>query len=65
MDAFFGHYQQSERNADIKTVMEEFVKDVPSIVSVLREDLFAYNKDLKNYDPNNVTPFDDMMNVDI
>jgi peptide/nickel transport system substrate-binding protein len=29
------------------------------------EDLFAYNKDLKNYDPNTITPFDNMMNVDI
>jgi peptide/nickel transport system substrate-binding protein len=65
LDAFFGHYQQSERNADVKSVMQEFVNEVPSIVSALREDLFAYNKDLKNYDPNNVTPFDDMMNVDI
>jgi len=65
MDAFFGHYQQAERNADVKIVMQEFIKDVPSIVSALREDLFAYNKDLKNYDPNNITPFDNMMNVDI
>jgi ABC-type transport system substrate-binding protein len=65
MDAFFGHYQQSQRTADIKIVMQEFVKDVPSVVSALRVDLFAYNKDLKNYTPNNVTPFDNMMNVDI
>jgi peptide/nickel transport system substrate-binding protein len=65
MDAFFGHYQQSERNQDVKIVMQEFVKDVPSIVSALREDLFAYNKDLKNYEPNDITPFDNMMKVDI
>jgi hypothetical protein len=45
--------------------MQEFVKDVPSIVAAVREDLFAYNPDLKNYDPNNITPFDNMMNVDI
>jgi peptide/nickel transport system substrate-binding protein len=65
MDALVGHYDQSQRTADVKVVMQEFVKDVPSIVSFLRVDLFAYNKDLKNYRPNNLTPFDNMMDVDI
>jgi peptide/nickel transport system substrate-binding protein len=65
MEALFGHYDQSQRNADLKIVMREFVKDVPSIVSFVREDLFAYNKDLMNYHPNNLTPFDNMMDVDI
>lgn len=65
MDALYGHYEQSQRNADVKVVMRAFVKDVPSIVSFVREDLFAYNKDLKNYHPNNLTPFDNMMDVDI
>jgi hypothetical protein len=27
--------------------------------------MFAYNKDLKNYHPNNITPLDNMMEVDI
>jgi peptide/nickel transport system substrate-binding protein len=65
MEALFGHYEQSQRDADLKIVMREFVKDVPSIVSFLRVDMFAYNKDLKNYHPNNITPFDNMMEVDI
>ena len=65
MDALVGHYEPAERIADLKIMMHEFVKDVPSIVSSLRIDLFAYNRDLKNYHPNNVTPFDNMMNVDI
>jgi len=65
MDALFGHYSQSERNQDVKVVMREFARDAPSIVSSVREDLFGYNSDLKNYDPNNLTPFDNMMNVDI
>ena len=65
MDALFGHYEQSQRNADLKVIMQEFVKDAPSIVSFLRVDMFAYNKDLKNYHPNNLTPFDNMMDVDI
>jgi peptide/nickel transport system substrate-binding protein len=65
MDALYGHYEQSMRNADINVLMRAFIKDVPSIVSFLRVDMFAYNRDLKNYHPNNVTPFDNMMNVDI
>jgi peptide/nickel transport system substrate-binding protein len=65
MEALFGHYEQSQRNADLKIMMQEFVKDVPSILSFLRVDMFAYNKDLKGYQPNNITPFDNMMDVDI
>ena len=65
MDALVGHYEQSQRIADLRRLMREFIKDVPSIVSFLRVDFFAYNKDLRNYHPNNITPFDNMMNVDI
>jgi peptide/nickel transport system substrate-binding protein len=65
MDALGEHYEQSQRTADVNVFAQEFVKDVPSIVSFLRVDLFAYNKDLKNYRPNNLTPFDNMMDVDI
>ena len=65
MDALVGHYEQSERTADDKALMQAFIADVPSIVSYLRIDLFAYNTDLKNYHPNNLTPFDNMMDVDI
>jgi peptide/nickel transport system substrate-binding protein len=65
IDALFGHYQQPQRNADVRIVERELVNDVPTIVEDLREDLFAYNKDLKDFHPNNVSPFDNMMNVDI
>jgi len=65
MEALLGHYDLSQRKADLKVSMQEFIDDAPSIVSFLRVDLFAYNKDLKNYHPNNLTPFDNMMDVDI
>jgi peptide/nickel transport system substrate-binding protein len=32
---------------------------------VIRDDIHAYNKDLQNWKPNSVSPFDDFMNVDI
>jgi peptide/nickel transport system substrate-binding protein len=65
MNALKAHYEQSQRNADVKTAMKAFVQDVPSIVLALNVDLFAYNKDVKNYYPGNITPFDNMMDVDI
>lgn len=46
-------------------VQEQVVKDVPTIVTSVREDLYVFNDDLKDFHPNAVTPFDDMMNVDI
>jgi peptide/nickel transport system substrate-binding protein len=65
MDALEGHYDQAQRVADLKIFMHELIQDAPSIVTYLRVDLFAYNKDLKNYRPNSLTPFDNMMEVDI
>jgi ABC-type transport system substrate-binding protein len=65
MEALLGHYDLDQRKADLKVTMQAFIDDAPSIVSFLRVDLFAYNRDLKNYHPNNLTPFDNMMDVDI
>jgi len=65
MDALFGHYDQAQRNKDVLVVQQEFIKDVPEIVTSLREDIFAHNSDLKNFHPNAITPFDNMLNVDI
>jgi peptide/nickel transport system substrate-binding protein len=63
--ALYSHYDQMERNKDVEIVQQELVKDVPTVVTSMREDIWAYNKDLKNFHPNNVTPFDNMMDVDI
>ncbi len=65
IDEVFNQFDQSERNASVRIVQQEFVKDVPSIVLKIREDLFLYNKDLKNWHPNAIAPFDNMMDVDI
>lgn len=65
MDALFTHYDQAQRNGDVLTLQQEIVKDVPTVVTSLREDIFAYNTDLKNFHPSAITPFDNMMNVDI
>ena len=65
MQALFTHYDQAQRNADDRIVQEELAKDRPEIVLWIVADTYLYNKDLKNFHPNAVTPFDDMMNVDI
>jgi len=65
MDALFGHFEQSGRTADVRVLMKQLIDDAPTIVSTMRVDMFGYNKDLKNYHPNDVTIFDNMMDVDI
>ena len=65
MHALYAHYDQPQRNADDATVMEELDTDVPMIVENGREDVFVVNKDLKNFDFNAASQFDDFMNVDI
>lgn len=65
MDAVPAHFEQTQRNADIRQFEGEFVRDVPSIVTLGKEDVFAYNEDLTGFHPNNVAPFDNMLGVDI
>jgi peptide/nickel transport system substrate-binding protein len=65
MAALFTHFDQAQRNQDVRGLFEAFDTDVPSIVSTLREDIYAKNTDLKNFHPNGVSPFDNMMDVDI
>jgi peptide/nickel transport system substrate-binding protein len=65
MTAFYDHYDEAQQNQDVRTVVEQFVNDVPVIVMTQREDIYAYNSDIKNFHPNDVTPFDNFMNVDI
>lgn len=63
--ALFGHYQQPDRNKDVLALQEALTTDVPTIVTALREDVYSYNSDLKNFHPNSITPFDNFMDVDI
>jgi peptide/nickel transport system substrate-binding protein len=65
MLALYAHYDQAQRDADDAIVQEEMDNDVPIIVMSGREDIWAINRDLKDFRPNAVSPFDNMMNVDI
>ena len=65
MQKIFSDYDQMQRNADDRVVFEQLAKDLPEVVLWSVQTLYVYNKDLKGYHPNGLTPFDDMMNVDI
>ncbi|MGB6600970.1 MAG: peptide ABC transporter substrate-binding protein [Candidatus Cybelea sp.] len=65
MDALFTHFDQTQRNRDVLVVQQELTRDVPTIVTSLREDIWGYNKDLRNFHPTAITPFDDVMDLDI
>lgn len=65
MTALYSHFDQAQRNKDVAAFVQQFVQDVPVVVMTQREDIYAYNSDLKNFHPNALTTFDNMMDVDI
>jgi peptide/nickel transport system substrate-binding protein len=65
MHDLYSHYDQAQRNKDAAILFRQMQDDVPTIVTTSSEDIAVYNKDLKNYHPGALTPFDNMMNVDI
>jgi peptide/nickel transport system substrate-binding protein len=58
-------YDYSRQKRDDDIVQEELVRDAPTVLTSVSEDLYAYNSDLKDFHPNQVSLFDDFMNVDI
>jgi peptide/nickel transport system substrate-binding protein len=62
---FDGSYDEGTRRAASRFIQERLVRDVPTIVTNAREDIFAYNDDLHGFRPNQVTPFDDLVDADI
>ncbi len=65
MHALYSHYDQAQRNADDAMLFTQLARDLPTIVEYGREDVYIYNRDVRGFHPNQVTPFDDFMNVDI
>ncbi|MDQ2873252.1 MAG: ABC transporter substrate-binding protein, partial [Candidatus Eremiobacteraeota bacterium] len=63
--ALFGHFDQTQRNGDVKIVEEQLDKEVPTIVVMGTQQVWVWNKDFKNFQPNAVSPFDNFMNADI
>jgi len=65
MDDFIRTFDFARQKRDNDLVQERVVDQVPTIVSAIQEELFAHNSDLKSFHPNQVSFFDNMMNVDI
>ncbi len=62
---FDRQFTREDQARDLNRALAQIDRDVPVIVFGGREDLFAYNRDLKHFHPNAVSVFDDMMDVDI
>ena len=58
-------YDRTKRVDDMHLIQRQIFEDAPVVVLDTRKELYGYNGDLKNFHPNPLSPFDDMMNVDI
>ncbi len=65
LSRFIDSYDDQTQRAASRVVQENLVRDVPTIVLDAREDIYAYNQDLHGFRPNQVTPFDDLVDADI
>ncbi len=65
MEKFKGEYDEAKRQKYADIIQSGIAKDVPIIVLDIVEDIFAHNSDLTGFRPNQLSPFDDVMNVDI
>jgi len=65
MDNFKAEYDPAKQKPYDYIVTDRIAELVPTIVLGIRDSIFAYNSDLKNFHPNAVAAFDDMMQVDI
>jgi hypothetical protein len=65
MDRFLASYDPRVQTAADRFIQERMVDDVATVVIEVRKDTFAYNSDLHDFHPNQVTPFDDLADVDI
>ena len=65
MDDLKRSYDPVRQKRDSDIVQEQLARDVPTINTAVGENIYAYNDDLTGFHPNQVSVFDDMMNVDI
>ncbi len=64
-DDFLRQYDTAGQGRDLAQISATIAADVPTLVTSSREDIFAFKSSLVNFNPNNITPFDDMLDVDI
>jgi peptide/nickel transport system substrate-binding protein len=65
MSGFESEYDLAQQKPYAYRLTDRLAEQVPQVVLGIRDAIFAYNSDLKNFHPNAVAAFDDMMEVDI
>jgi peptide/nickel transport system substrate-binding protein len=65
MNAYKLEYDPAKQRPYDYVVTDRIAQLAPTVVMGIRDEVFAYNSDLKNFHPNAVAAFDDMMAVDI
>jgi len=65
MNRFKLLYDSKQRQPYSNIVQQGIASDAPIAVLDIREDTYARNTDLTGFHPNQVSPFDDSMNIDI
>ncbi|HTD32812.1 MAG TPA: peptide ABC transporter substrate-binding protein [Candidatus Elarobacter sp.] len=58
-------YDPVQQRAALRDFQLRLVDRVPTVVLDAREDVYAFNSDLHDFHPNQVTPFDDLVEADI
>ncbi len=65
MEKFKTLYSFPARQPYAAFIQTQLQQAVPTIVITINDDIFAYNSDMTGFHPNQLSPFDDFMNVDI
>ena len=65
LELFATSYDPAVQRRASWAMQEQLVRDAPTVVMNARQDAFAYNSDLKNFHPNQVSAFDDAIDLDI
>ncbi len=58
-------YDEQAQRAASRAVQSRLAAQVPTVVLDARVDVYAFNDDLRGFRPNQVTPFDDLVDADI
>ena len=65
MAAYVREYDPAKRKLLSDAIERGYVEDAPTIVTNVRQNVYAHNSDLRGFAPNSVYPFDNAMNIDL
>ncbi|HEX3549279.1 MAG TPA: peptide ABC transporter substrate-binding protein [Candidatus Elarobacter sp.] len=65
LEAFASTYDPARQRDELRIVQERIIDQVPTVVLDARQDVYAYNDDLHDFHPNQVTSFGNLADADI